>query len=189
MDDVFFAACSIDIATSLGLRKGIPLTPDLAATLRGEDRRMSLRQKAYGYVTYKPRTERQVREHYRSLDYTAEEIDGVVEWLYEFRLLDDRLFAERFVAASKEQRPMSRRAMAQKLAQKGVPPDVIDTVLANDVDDDADRAAALAVAHKKLRMMKADLSEKERVDKLIRFLQYRGYPWPVIKDVLTSLPS
>jgi regulatory protein len=189
VDDVFFAACSIDIATSLGLRKGILLTPDLAATLRGEDRRMSLRQKAYGYVTYKPRTERQVREHYRALDYAAEEIDGVIAWLYEFRLLDDKLFAERFVAASKELRPMSRRAMAQKLGQKGVPADVIDAVLAADVDDDADLTAARAVAQKKLRMMKADLSEKERADRLVRFLQYRGYSWSVIKDVLSSLPS
>ncbi len=189
MDDVFFAACSIDIATSLELRKGLHLTPDLAAKLRGEDRRMSLRQKAYGYVTYKPRTEKQVRDHYHALEYSSEEIETVITWLYEFRLLDDVLFAERFVQASKDQRPMSRRAMAQKLAIKGVPANVIDKVLAEDVDDDADCAAALAVAQKKLRMMKIDLSDQDRNEKLIRFLQYRGYTWPVIKHVLTTLSS
>lgn len=150
---------------------------------------MSLRQKAYGYVTYKPRTEKQVREHYHALEYTSEEIDTVIAWLYEFRLLDDVLFAERYVQASKDQRPMSRRAMAQKLAQKGISAEVIDKVLTNDVDDDADRIAALAVAQKKLRMMKLDLSERDRNDKLIRFLQYRGYTWPVIKHVLTALSS
>jgi len=150
---------------------------------------MSLRQKAYGYVTYKPRTEKQVREHYRALDYTSDEIDTVITWLYEFRLLDDRLFAERFVQASKDQKPMSRRAIAQKLKLKGVPTDVIDVVLMNDVDEDADRIAAVVVAQKKLKAMKADLSEKDRNDKLIRFLQYRGYAWPVIKHVLSTLSS
>lgn len=189
VDDVFLAACSIDIAQALGLKKGMICTPELLAQLRSEDRRLSLRQKAYGYATYKPRTRKQVIDHYRALEYAPEEIDAVVAWLEEFRLVNDAEFAARFILASKQQRPMSARAIRQKLTQKGVPADVIEQALATEVTPDAELQAALHVAEKKLRMMRRDVTDSERNDKIVRFLQYRGYTWPTIKHVLAALPS
>lgn len=44
VDDAFFAACPIDVALALGLRKGLEMSADLERRLRAEDRRMVLRQ-------------------------------------------------------------------------------------------------------------------------------------------------
>lgn len=185
VDDEFFAACAIDIAVSLGLRKGQVMTPEIERTLRAEDRRMTLRTKAYGYATYKPRTERQVRDHYAKLDYTPEEIDDVMIWLAEFRLVDDERYVERFIDASRERKPLSPRMIRQTLSKKGIADHIIDKVLSASYAEDDVMTAALSVAGKKWRTLSTTaMPSRERIDKLVRFMQYRGYAWDVIKRVI-----
>ncbi|HCN05356.1 MAG TPA: hypothetical protein DIS79_07020, partial [Bacteroidetes bacterium] len=125
VDDVFFAACPIDVAVGMGLRKGLEMSPELEQRLRSEDRRMVLRQKAWRFVTYKPRTERQVRDALRKQDWTDEEIEDVLLWLREFRAVDDVAYAERFILASLERKPLSPPAMRAALLTKGIPERVV----------------------------------------------------------------
>lgn len=179
------AACDIDIAMSLGLHKGMAMTDALAARLRAEDRRLTLRQKAYHFATYKPRTERQMRDKLRTLEAVPEEIEDVMAWLASFRIIDDAVFARRFVEASRERKPMSTSALRRALRTKGVADVHIEAALASS-DVDADLLAARRVAEKKLRMIKAE-SASERREKLVRFLQYRGYGWDVVKRIVSEV--
>lgn len=179
------AACEIDIAMSLGLHKGMAMTDALAMQLRAEDRRLTLRQKAYRFATYKPRTARQMREKLVGLEAVPEEIDDVMGWLSSFRLIDDAAFARSFVQASRERKPMSTSALRRALRGKGVADEHIEAALA-DASTDADVDAARRVAIKKLRMIRAE-GPQERREKLVRFLQYRGYPWDVVKRVVAEV--
>ena len=186
VDEVFLAACPIDVATSLGLRKGLEMTDDLERKLRKEDKRIVLRQKTYHFATYKPRTERQVHDYLVGREASPEEIDEVMAWLKEFKLLNDRVYAERFLDAARDRKPLSRSMAKRTLARKGVPELIIDEVLHEQYSDDDAINAARRVASKKLRMI-TSASDKERDEKLMRFLQYRGYPWNVIRTVLEEL--
>ncbi len=185
VDDEFFAACPIDVAAALGLRKGLTMTPEMEQRLRAEDRKVVLRQKAYRYATYKPRTERQVRDHLAKLEVTDEESEDVLAWLAEFRLIDDVDYARRFVEAAKERKPLSPSDAKRKLKMKGVPDDVIDQVLEDAYDEEVVVDAARRVAEKKMRMLKGDARERKR--KLTQFLQYRGYTWSVVKRVVEEM--
>ena len=93
VDGEFLAACPIDVAASLGLKKGLELTDEILRQLKAEDRQMKLKQKAYRFATYKPRTVRQVRQAMQKHEATQEEEDLIVAWLEEFRLLDDESYA------------------------------------------------------------------------------------------------
>ena len=185
VDDEFLAACPIDVAASLGLRKGLEMTPELERRLRDEDRRMVLRQKSYRFATYKPRTEKQVRDHLVKQEATEEEVEDVMTWLSEFRLVDDEEYARRFVAASQERKPLSLSDSRRKLRMKGVPDEIVDRIIDESFDDDAVVDAARRVAEKKVRMLKGDRTERKR--KLTQFLQYRGYTWPVVKRVVEEM--
>ncbi len=186
VDGAFFAACPIDVAGLLGLRKGLEMTQALEADLRMHDRRMVLKQKAWRYATYKPRTVHQVQTKLQSLDCTTEESDEIIEWLKQFGQLDDHAYAERFIEASKMQKPMSTRLIRQKLTQKGISATVIDAAIARYVTDDEQLIGAVAVAQKKLSSL-GRFSQQEQREKLQRFLHMRGYSWPVIKNVLGQL--
>lgn len=179
------AACSIDVALALGLHKGMAVTEAIERELRSQDRQLSLRQKAYRFVTYSVRTERQVRDKLVKLEAVDQEIDDAVEWLRSFKLIDDVAYAERFVAASRERKPMSRSALRNALRAKGIPDALIEDALV-EYDDDANIAAALRVAQRKLRMLGA-APDAVRREKLIRFLQYRGYTWNVVRHVITEV--
>lgn len=185
VDDVFLAACPIDVALSLGLRKGLEMSAELERRLRAEDRRMVLKQKAYRYATYKPRTERDVRRFLDKAEATEEESAAVLSWLGEFRLIDDEGYARRFIEASKSRKPLSPVMMRRTLLGKGLSESVVESAMASETAPQDAHEAARSVARKKLRML---TSEDDRVteDKLVRFLQYRGYSWEVIKGVIVE---
>lgn len=182
VDGDYFSACALDVALALGLRVGMELTPEIASTLKKEDARLVLRQKGWRYASYKPRTEQQVRDHYRKLDVGQQEIDDLIAWLKDFKLIDDCGYAQRFVAASQERKPLSTADARRRLKAKGLDSDVIQAALDSRTMDDEIKAA-LHVAERKLR----SLHGSDQRDKLVRFLQYRGFSWTVIRHVLETL--
>ncbi len=186
VDDEFLAACPIDVATALGIRKGIEVTPDLERRLRAEDRRMVMRQKAYRFATYKPRTQHQVRGFLEAKELVPEEVDDVLRWLLEFRLIDDAAYVERFLGTAFERKPLSRAMARRSLLSKGIPELILADALDRWYSQDATDEAAFRAASKKLRML-ATFVASERESKLIRFLQYRAYPWSTIKRVVDRL--
>jgi len=186
VNDEFLVDCPIDVAASLGLRKGLEMTNELERTLRGEYRRMVLKQKTYHFATYKPRTEKQVRTYLVGRESSAEEIEIVLSWLREFRLIDDKNYAEQFIEAAKERKPISRLMARRKLIIKGVPEDIVDSVLEERYQQEDALEAARRVAVKKLRSLITE-TEKKREEKLVRFLQYRGYPWEIIRAVIGEI--
>lgn len=186
MDGAFFAACDIDVALQLGLRSGLEMTDMLADRLRAEDRRLTLRQKVYHFATYKPRTVQQVRRKLEDLEAVPDEVDALLAWVASFGIVDDVAYAVRYVQASDERKPMSPAALRRALRVKGIADVHIDAALAGRTAEDA-LGAARRVAEKKLRMISG--SDAERRQKLVRFLQYRGYAWDVIRTIIDELAS
>ena len=183
VDDEFLAACPIDVALSLGIGKGIELTAELERQLRREDKRIVMRQKAYRFATYKPRTEHQVRAFLATKELTAEEVDDVMSWIVEFRLIDDAQYVERFLSAAFERKPLSRLMARRTLQKKGISDVLLAPALERWYSQEATEDVAYRAAVKKLRMIgTATPSEKE--SKLVRFLQYRAYPWSTVKQVV-----
>jgi regulatory protein len=186
VDGEFFAACPIDVAVALGLRKGLAMTEELAERLRREDRKVTFRQKAWSYAMYKPRTVRQVREHLEGLECSAEETETIIAWLESFNAVNDVAYADAFLAAARERKPLSRRAAQQKLLAKGIDRAVIDEALDKNYQPDVGREAAMRVAQRKLTTLR-DTDTRVLRDKLVRFLQYRGYSWDEIKATVDEV--
>jgi regulatory protein len=186
VDGAIFAACDIDVALQLGLRSGLEMTDVLAERLRAEDRRLMLRQKVYHFATYKPRTVSQVRRKLEDLEAVPDEVETLLGWVSSFGIVDDAAYAVRYVQAADERKPMSPAALRRALRVKGIADVHIDVALAGRTTEDAIDAAR-RVAEKKLRMTSG--SETERRQKLVRFLQYRGYAWDVIRKVIDEVAS
>lgn len=186
VDGTFLAACPIEVALGMGLHKGLEMSSEMERQLRAEDRTIVFRQKAYRFATYKPRTERQLIAHLEKIGCVEEEVAALMLWLKDFKLVDDVGYTERFVAASKERKPLSHNAIRATLQRKGINPDVIDDVLAREYSDEASLEAARRVAEKKLRGIRSSDTD-ELKQKLVRFMQYRGFSWDVIRTVVTDL--
>ncbi|MBI2793503.1 MAG: RecX family transcriptional regulator [Ignavibacteria bacterium] len=186
VDDQFFVAVSVDVVAALGLRIGLELSAELSHNLTAKERELILRQKSYHFASYKPRSERHVREFLiKKHNATNEEADGIIEWLKSFNIVNDVEFAQRFLDAARSRKPLSRIAAQQKLLVKGIPPSIVEEALITMYDDDEEFSAAFSVAQKKLKSLSSDSQIVSQ--RLSRFLQGRGYRWETVKRVLQSL--
>ena len=115
--------------------------------------------------------------------YPKEVINRVMEFLKEYRLIDDRVYTENFIRMNQEKK--SRRQIAFELQQKGVDRQDISRILEGSAKDDL--AAARNLLKKRLRT--ADLSDLKEKNRLGAYLGRRGFSYDVIRRVMQEVQS
>jgi regulatory protein len=103
---------------------------------------------------------------------SAELAETVIESLLGHGYLDDLRLAEQLAYIGADRKRQGRMAIAQTLNSRGIPRDVIDTVLADSDDDDAQRA--LEFARYKARSLRT-LDREVALRRLVGQLARRGY--------------
>ncbi len=180
-----FALPDIIVATR-GLKRGVELTLEQVRELAGIAEGEKATAAALNFVSYRPRSEREVRNRLRRKAYEPEAIDYAIEKMRGWRYLDDTAFAEFWVGSRAEHSPRGKRALQSELRAKGVEREVVERVLE---DTDLDEGnAALEIARKRLRSLSSYDAETQR-RRLSAFLARRGYGWDVVKPVLAELFS
>lgn len=160
------------------LQLGQELSEEKIAQLRAEDAREAAYQKALNFLSYRPRSEAEVRRNLQSHDLLEATIKYVIERLKNSGLLDDARFAQMWVNNRSELRPRSRRALAHELRQRGVDAQEIEQSLEG-IDEEA---AAYQAALKQSRKFRS-LQWQDFRQKLYRFLAQRGFGFEVISTV------
>lgn len=142
---------------------------------------------ALRFLGYRSRTVREVERHLDEKQYGEYEIMQVVDRLVELDLLNDRKFAEEYVASCLRTKPVSRRKLQMKLKEHEVPQEVIDDVL-EAISDDSEVQCAVEVAEKYANIY-SDLDPDERNKIVMRRLLSRGYSFSTSKDALEMISA
>lgn len=108
----------------------------------------------------------------RQHDVDAEGIESILDEFQHRGYLDDRTLASLLVTTGVERKGQGRVVLSRSLAQRGVPREIVDEVLAELPDDDAERA--LEFARAKARAM-TDLEPDTALRRLLGQLARRGY--------------
>lgn len=139
-------------------------------------------ESALNLLSYRPRSEREVRRRLGRKGFSEPAIEKAVQRLLQAKLLDDEAFARYWISNREQFRPRGAYALRQELRRKGVPQRIVDGLL-EDVDEaeNAYQAATKRLA----RWQRMDPSERER--KLFGYLQRRGFSYDVIRDVWERL--
>jgi regulatory protein len=165
-----------------GLRVGQDLGPQSLAGLRAEDARESAYQQALLFLSYRIRSEAEVREYLRKHSIPEDLLERTLVRLRQNGLSDDVKFAREWVENRNTFRPRGRRALAWELHRKGVAAETVDSAL-SEVDEPA---LAYAAGRKKARQFGL-LSWPDFRNKLTAFLSRRGFPHSVIVPVASRL--
>ena len=176
IDDEY--AFSLQAILAARLTVGQELSEAQVAELRASDVVEEAYERALNYLSYRPRSEDEIRRYLAKRSLSDGEIDQVVDRLKRARLLDDGAFAEFWVENREAFRPRGRWALRGELRQKGVPPAIVEAALEGlDERDSAMRAASLAVPRYR---------QQERDDfyrHLMGFLQRRGFSYGIARSV------
>jgi len=171
-----------DIALQFGLRTGATLSESRMEALRGAQLREDAMAAALRLVSYRPRSEKELRERLRQRFPDTALVDAVVGRLAELRLIDDLAFAASWVESRERSSPRSRRMLAAELRAKGVSREPAEAVV--ETVDEAD--AALRAARKKARVLAARPFEEFR-RKIGDLLLRRGFGYETANETVKRL--
>ena len=135
---------------------------------------------AMNYISSKLITTKQLNDYLRGKGYKSNVITKVIDKFNEYGVLNDENFAHAFVSV--KQNSLSKRAIEQKLMQKGVNKDIASSCL----EEFDDLEVAIRTAEK---FMKTKDYNEDNINKLLRHLSYKGFDYDTINKVLNNLKN
>jgi regulatory protein len=137
-------------------------------------------QKSLRFLSYRPRSETEMRRKLNEQGFEAAVIDSTIQRLKENNLLGDERFAQDWVENRSAFRPRSKRLLALELRQKGVAEEEIQKALA-ETEDENNLAYQTAVAYAR-RLASVDWETFRK--RLGAYLARRGFSYGTIAPVL-----
>ena len=161
------------------LEVGQELSAEKIARLKEEDGREMAYQRALNLLSYRPRTQAEIRKKLEEHEFSEADIAYTLERLQRSGLLDDAAFARAWVDNRNEMRPRGRRALSFELRRKGVAPEVIEQTL-EAIDEEQ---LAYRAAQKRARRYKT-LDFQGFRKKMYSHLVQRGFGYDAIGAVV-----
>jgi regulatory protein len=137
---------------------------------------------AYRYLSYRPRSEGEIRQWLRGRRFPKTVIEAAIARLKEQNLTDDLAFARFWKENRLSFRPKSKRLIKKELREKNVSAEIIEQVT-GDIDDEG---IAYKLASGRLPGL-SHLDYPSFYRRLSSYLAYRGFNYEVIRDTVARL--
>jgi regulatory protein len=152
-----------------------------------EDMESAVRERCLTLLASQPRTRAELERSLARSGAPDDVVAAVLDRLTHVGLVDDAAYAQAYVRTGVGVRRRGTRSLRAELRGRGVAPDVIDLAAA-EVDEDDERATALALARRRAPGL-ARLAAEVRRRRLMGLLLRRGFSSSVIHDVLAEVLS
>lgn len=173
LDDAFAFGASAMVVLTRGLAPGMELSTTEIAELRVDEEAERAYGAALNFLSYRPRSTREVEDYFRRRKLEPELVPAVVERLVRAGLLDDQEFARFWVENRQTFRPKGARALSGELRQKGLSREVIEGALEELGDEEE---TAILAGRRKAQGLR-HLDEREFFRRMIGFMQRRGFTY------------
>ncbi len=179
IDEKYSFALSETELLRLGLHNGQEFTAQELEDLKDTSIQDKARYQALNQLSRRARSEWELRDYLKRKDYAPEIIDAVLAQLSDYGYVDDKKFAEAWVANRRLLKATSARRLQQELKQKRVSDDVISQVLEEDETDELEVLKELVERKRKQTKYQDNL-------KLMQYLSRQGYNYEDIKSALSN---
>ena len=186
VDGKFAVGAHEEAIAALNLRVGQTFDSERLAEVVNKETLRKARESALRLISYRDRTESEIRKRLVGNDFPEEIVDNVIDQLFRMGFLDDEKFSRDWVKMRTLSRPMGRTRLAWELKAKGVEQLKVEEALEH-VDENAEYEMALSLVRKKAE--KSDTSDPSFRNKTVSFLQRRGFVWDVITKALDEVCS
>lgn len=180
VDDEFAFGVDMDSILKYNIQKGNKYTQTEYEHLLNELQYEKAKFMALRYISYCPRTLKQVVEKLQSYEYAESIIDKTISFLKKYEYINDIEYIKNYIPNRIRNKRYGRHRIIYELAQKGISRDIIEPILDSYEDDEYESAMYL---YNKKTKGKAVLDYKEQGN-IYRYLQGRGYSYDIIKTVI-----
>ena len=183
LDGAFGLALAESVVQEAGLRRGVHLSPDDIRRLLDRDNAQRAYDTALNFLSYRPRSEAEIRRNLERKRYAPERIEEVLARLRGARLIDDAAFAKYWIENRDAFSPRGSRALRAELRAKGVGDEGLKEAFAEDRDESE---GAYAAGSRKARQLRG-LDRQTFRQRLGAFLARRGFSYDTIKPATERL--
>ena len=164
------------------LHIGQELNEEEVAELKDFDSLEEAYHRSLNFISYRPRSTAEVKRNLRQKMVPDDVVEQVAARLTRVGFLNDLEFAEYWIGQRERFKPRSPQMLRHELCQKGIASHIIDEVLQFvDADESARRLAVQ-------RMRRYEhLPEDEFKQKLMGYLQRRGFGYRIIEPIVKDL--
>jgi len=182
LDGKFAFSLEAEVAVREGLQVDQELSASQIEALTKSDHFHRCLNAAVHYLSYRPRSESEIRERLRWRGFDGDSVEAVIAKLKEQGLIDDMAFAQFWKNNRESFSPRSQWLTKLELRRKGVAGDVIDQVV-DAIDDDA--SAYRAALSKARSLPLSDYHSFRR--RLGEYLKRRGFSYGVINHTVERM--
>lgn len=179
LDGEFVFALEMLTVMKLGLKIGKDVDVETIKTAVFDSETSVAFGKAVDYLARAMKTTKQMRDYLTQKGYSADVVECVIQKLQGYKYLDDQTYARMYAEQNKSHK--GERRIKQELLNKGISHADVDDQVQVDADDQLTSATKLA--QKYLKNKDRDL---KTMQKLQRFLLYRGFDFGVVNSVIRT---
>ena len=177
---------AFNLKAEVALKEGLNIDQELSANqveaLTGSDHFHRCLDAAVHYLSYRPRSESEIRQRLHRRGFDNDSIEATIARLKEQGLVDDMAFAQFWKDNRQSFSPRSRWLTRSELRQKGVADDITDKVVVEVDDTDSAYRAALSKARS---LSASDYQSFSR--RVSEYLKRRGFGYEVINQTIGRL--
>lgn len=167
------------------LKVGQTIDEEKITRLKKQDGEEKALQRALSFVSYRPRSEQEVRSRLETGGYEPGLVDRVVERLREAEVLNDERFARDWIENRSILHPRAKRLMMMELRQKGIAEETILEAVSGGKNDEA---LALAAARRRAQRLE-NLEWQEFRKKLSEYLMRQGFDYGTTSNAVSHVWS
>ncbi|UCF64406.1 MAG: regulatory protein RecX [bacterium] len=153
-----------------------------------EDALRQAKDQAMRYLSRRPHSRFELIRKMREKGFRMVIIQKALDELEKIDLVNDRDFARAFILNELRLRPVSRYLLTQKLNQRGIQKELYELLLDELQTEEQELELARMLADKFLKSHSREKGQKLR-EKLLRFLQTKGFNWEQIRQIVPSLDN
>ncbi len=141
--------------------------------------------KALNYLSFKARTEHELREYFEKKKYAQDSIDKVIDKLAEYHYIDDSGYVRQYCETNAFGKRQGRAKLRQDLIRRGISEELLEQILIYVPDEDE---AEFARAHFQKAMTKTEGEPyRRRLPRIQNYLFRRGFSGETVSALLREV--
>jgi len=173
-----------EVLYKYGLKEGEEVEQKKIGLIIQSETKKKAKEAALKFLSYRRRSEKEVRDKLKKKEFAKDLIDEVIEDLKRVNLINDYDFACAWIRDRVSNNPRGKALLKQELWKKGIKKEIIEKVLKEyfkNADEELNLAKKLMEKRKKRY---ANLEKNVAKRRMIDFLLRRGFSYDIVKQVL-----
>lgn len=172
-----------DTILKYGLRTNDDLSQEKIEEIRKEDEYIFGKNVAYKLLSYRQRSEKEIKNKLREKKIQTNSIEKVIIHLKELKYLDDELFSKMYLQNQLFNKPAGKRLLEMKMLEKGISKEIAEKIIKENYKEEDELISAKLVISKYKKRIKTN-DEKEIKRKCFQYLISRGFGFDIAKQVI-----